>query len=92
MATETKRTTVNGNDIKFNPKDDDSAPLRRVAAALPRDAGIDRIAPCPYEDATVWFGEGAESDAFLMSFYVDVVDVFVPSSGSGKIGVEVNAR
>jgi len=91
MATKTKRTTANGNAIKFDP-DEESSTLRRVAAALPRDAGIDRIASCPKADATVWFGDGAETDAYFVSRHVDVVDVFVPSSARGKVGVEVNLR
>ena len=89
MATKTKKTTANGNVVKYDA-DEDSATLRRVAAALPRDAGVDRITTSPKADATVWFGDGVETESYFVGRHVDVVDVFVPSSRRGYIGVNVD--
>jgi len=88
MATKTK-TTANGNVVEYDP-DQGSSTLRRVAAALPRAAGVDRITTSPKADATVWFDGTTADDAFFVGSYVDIVDVFVPSSGHGKVGVNVD--
>lgn len=92
MATKTKRTTANGNVVKYDA-DEDSATLRRVAAALPRDAGVDRITSSPTADATVWFAAGdALTDCYSVGKHLDVVDVFIPSSGRGSVAVNVEVR
>lgn len=88
MVASTKRTTANGNVIKYDA-DDGSATVRRVAAALPRDAGVDRIKAHPLHDATVWFDGTPAAESYHVGNYVDIVDVWV-SDGSGKVAVTVN--
>jgi hypothetical protein len=93
MATKTKKTTANGNVVKYDT-DEDSATLRRVAAALPRDAGVDQItrgtpSKC---DATLWFdGDARPSDSFFVTNHVDVAGVWV-SDNTGNVAVDVELR
>jgi len=93
MATTSKRTTANGNVIKLRDDNgpEDSASVRRVAAALPRDAGVDRITRgTPSDcDATLWFdGDARASDSFFLTNYVNVVEVWV-SDNTGNVAIDV---
>ena len=87
MATKTKKTTANGNVVKYDA-DEDSATLRRVAAALPRDTAVDRITSSVTHDATIWFDGTQADESYFLGEHVDVADVWI-SGETGKLAVNV---
>jgi hypothetical protein len=88
MVATTKKTEANGNVVKYDAGED-SATLRRVAAALPRAAGVDRITSGVSHDATIWFDGTPVDEAFFVGKHVDVLDVWV-SDCTGNVAVDVD--